>query len=125
MADLLGDDLVNGNAGAEIRALRFLDAHASQEGATRATVVARTVWAGGGGLQPETAEHLNLIFDGVQGFHRLVELEVAAFAGRPPFGRVGAVGELEERETQRRTRGRDSDHGRGLRELGSTKTGHE
>lgn len=46
LADLLGGDLVHGNAGVDVAAGGFFHAHASEEGAVRTGVVASPVVAG-------------------------------------------------------------------------------
>ena len=52
--DLVGDDLVDGDAGADVRARGLLDAHAGQEGAAGARVVAGAVRAGiGAQVRPD------------------------------------------------------------------------
>ena len=46
MADLVGHHLVDGNAGADVRARGLLDAHAGEEGAAGARVIAGAIGPG-------------------------------------------------------------------------------
>ena len=122
---LLRNNLVHGDAGMEICALGFLYAHAGQERAAGAAVVARAIWPGRGGFEGQTAEHLKLGFEGSQRLHRFVEREIAILPGGPPFRWVGAVGELEKREAQRGARGGDGAVGGGLGERRGTQAGQK
>ena len=62
MADLPGDELVNGNARVDIGASGFFDPHTGKKRATGPRMVSRPVRAGRGVNMIHAAEDLQLIF---------------------------------------------------------------
>ncbi len=60
MPDLVRHHLVDGNAGANVRARRLLDAHAGEEGAAGARVIAGAVGPGVGAQVRKAADDLEL-----------------------------------------------------------------
>src|SRR5438034_10608004 len=103
MPDLIGRNLVDGNARMNVRAGGFLDADAGQERATGAGVVARAVRPGRRVDMVQAAEDLQALFDVLQRLHGAIQFEVFAFAGRPPIGRDGSVREINEGHPQWRS----------------------
>src|SRR3989442_10954228 len=106
MPDLIGRNLVDGNARMNVRAGGLLDADTGQERATGARVVAGAVRSGRRVDMVQAAENLQAFFDVLQRLHRAVEFKVFAFPGRPPIGRYGSVREIDEGHPQWRSSGR-------------------
>src|SRR3989442_10156971 len=106
MPDLIGRNLVDGNARMNVRAGGFLDADAGQERATGARVVTCAVRPRSGVDMVKAAENLQAFFDVFQRLHRAVEFKVFALAGRPPIGRDGPVREIDESHPKWRSGGR-------------------
>src|SRR5438105_2601887 len=106
MPDLIGRNLVDGNARVNVRAGGFLDADSGQERATGARVVACAVRPRSGVDMVKAAEDLQVFFDVLQRLHRAVEFKVFALSGRPPIGRDGSVREIDEGHPQWRSCGR-------------------
>ena len=100
-----GDHLVDGDAGPDVGGA-LLQADAGQERAVAAGVVAGAVRArrrpsdGPARRGPGPGS-----LSGSSGWSVRLELEVGPLAARPPGGRDGAVGEVDERRPQRRARG--------------------
>src|SRR5260370_8204222 len=116
MADLLRDDLVNRDAGANVRAGRFLHPNAGQERAAGARVIAGAIRTGGGVDMVQAAENLELMLHLRQRLHRTAQLEIFAFPLGPPRGLNGAIGEINVSHSQRRAAGgpRQVAHNAGL-----------
>src|SRR5688500_5251237 len=75
---------------------RLLDAHAGEEGAGSAGVVASAVRTRRGFFVVKAAENLDLVLQGFERFHGAAELEIGSIASGPPGGGDGAVGEIDE-----------------------------
>jgi hypothetical protein len=102
-ADLIGGDLVDGDAGADVGPLGFADAHAGEESPSGAAMVAGAVGAGRSVLVIQPADDLNLALDRFQWPKGAVQFEVASgLPGRPPILRQSAIGEFHERHTDGR-----------------------
>src|SRR4051812_18193934 len=103
----------------DIRAGSFLDAHAGEEGAAGAGMIAGAVGAGGGVYLIEAGVHLHLLAQLGQRLHRLVEDVILAFAGGPEVGGNSAVGEVNKRSAERRAGGGDRNLPSSLRRRGT------
>ena len=102
MPDLVGCNLVDGNARVNVRAGGFLDADAGQEGATGARVVTGAVRAGRGVDVVQLAQDLQAFFDVLQRLHRAVEFKILALASRPPVAGDRTIREIDKGHPQRR-----------------------
>ena len=85
LTDLLRRDLVDGDAGVNIRPVRTLGVDAVQEHGRRASVVAAIIAGSGrpGHLVGQVADHHHLILEGLQRGERAGKLERAFLGGRP------------------------------------------
>src|SRR5262249_20832644 len=78
MADLVGDELVDRNAGMDVGAGRFAHAHTGEERAIGAGVIARAVGTGGRVYVIQAGEDLNVLLERLQRLHGLGQLEVGS-----------------------------------------------
>jgi hypothetical protein len=101
MADLIRRDLIDGDAGLDVRPGGLLHAHAGEEGAAGARVVARAIGTGRGIDVVHAAEHLQLVLHGSKRLHGAGQFEILAFALGPPVRLDGAVREIDERHAER------------------------
>src|ERR1041385_4736486 len=112
MADLIRHDLVEGDAGVNISARRFLYANAGEESTAGASVIAGAVGSWRRVHVVHAAEDLQLMLHLRERFHRAGELEILAFALGPPVRLDRAVRKIDERHAQRRARRRGGGFGR-------------
>ena len=104
MADPARHHLVDGDPGPDVGGA-LLQADAGQERPVAARVVAGAVGPAFGRLVVQAAEDLDQALERLQRLEGPLELEVGPLAARPPGGRDGAVGEVDEGRPQRRARG--------------------
>src|SRR6185436_808955 len=92
VADLVGDHLVDGHAGADVRARGLLDAHAREEGAARTRVIAGAIDLRVGADVVEAGDDLQLFLDVHERRERGRQREVRATVTHwPPGGGDRAV----------------------------------
>ena len=114
MADLVGCDLVDGDARMDVRTSGLFHSDSREEGAAGPRVVPRAIGPGGGVDVVHAAEDLQLFAHFLQRLHGAGEFEVAPFTLGPPVGLDGAVREVNKSGSQRSTRGGCGQLGGGL-----------
>src|SRR5690606_32281402 len=95
MADLLSEELVNGNARADIGGA-FFHAHAGEESAVGAGMIAGTIGAGVGIFVVKAAENLDVLAGGFEWREGVVEFEILFVTFGPPGSGYGAIGKINE-----------------------------
>src|SRR3954470_20137151 len=96
MPDVLGGDLIDRGADADIRTGCLLRAATGEERGARACVVAGAVVPGGRVDVVEALDDLNLILERGERLHRGREFELFALALGPPRLQVHTVGDGDE-----------------------------
>ena len=124
VADLVRDDLIDGDAGLDVRAGGLLHAHAGEERAAGARVIACAVGAGRGVHVVHATEHLELMLHGRERLQRATEVEVRAFVLRPPRRLDRAIREIDIGHAQWRA-SRGAGEVRGLAIRGEQAGGHD
>ena len=112
MADLVGDDLIDGDAGVNVGAGCFLNAHAGEKSAAGPGMIARAIRTRSGVDMVHTAQDLQLILQLRQWLHCWRELEILRFAFGPPIRLDRAIREIDERHAQRSAAGSSGEFGR-------------
>ncbi len=107
MPDLTGYDLVNRDAGLNVGGA-FLHAHAGEERAIGARVIAGAIRTSGGVPVVQSAENLDVLPDGFEWLKRLAQFKICSLGRWPPGTLNGAVGDVKERRSERRAGGCDA-----------------
>ena len=97
MADVAGDDLINGSARTDVRSRRLFDANAGEKSAACPRMITAAIRSRVGAEVFQTGEDLELMADGFERLQGAGEAEIPATVPfRPPGGRDGAVGDIDK-----------------------------